>query len=328
MPSAIKVYMNILSIPIEEPERLFPNDLGEAQAKWRDLIRTWHPDRCPDSNAAAVTQRVNELYEAVMVKIAKGTWSLPNQVRFAYGDKTIEFNFLRKHLVGEATVYVGHKAMLYNYRDLPWWDTFTFASSTMQDEMGKYLPDIKYGPIVLNDGSSLLVLKKTEDQYLLKDLIARIDDPRQIAWIISSILNINCFLQYNGLCHNAITENALLCSPEHHSVALAGDWFFACKHGQKLSALPTDIYRRYATLVHGKIATQRIDRFQVRHLCGMLLDKVPIEIVPTPMREWANDIPRDGAIDEYKHWTTKVLIDSFGPRKFTPWNILRKDVYG
>ena len=229
--------MNILDIPIEEPERLFPNDLDEAHAKLRDLIKIWHPDRCSNSNAAAVTQRINELYAAVKTKIAAGTWSRPNQVCFAYSGKTIEFNFVRKHVMGEATMYVGNNALLYNYKDLPWWDTFTFASSAMQDEMGKYLPHIKYGPVVLDDGSSLLVIKKTEDQYLLRDLISRIDDARQVAWIISGILNINCFLQYNGLCHNAITEDALLCSPKYHSVALTGDWFFALQAGSETDSI-------------------------------------------------------------------------------------------
>ena len=73
-----------------------------------------------------------------------------------------------------------------------------------------------------------VVCPNLNKDILLKDLIEYHDiPPEHIAWIISRLLNIRCYLQHIGITHNCIDVNTVSVNPSNHWVWLFGGWWYA-----------------------------------------------------------------------------------------------------
>jgi hypothetical protein len=100
--------------------------------------------------------------------------------------------------------------------------------------MERYMPR-KRADFEARDGTMVLVIEKTPDVYRLRDLISALGgsiEPKHVAWMMNTVLNIACYLERAGLTHNAITPDSYFVSPKYHSGLLLGDWWFAAKAGQ------------------------------------------------------------------------------------------------
>jgi len=87
----------------------------------------------------------------------------------------------------------------------------------------------------------VLVVEKAPDQVPLRDLLEHLNgklSAEHTAWILSSLLNIACYLQYAALTHNAVSPDTFFVSPEAHSGALLGGWWYATAAGARIGALP------------------------------------------------------------------------------------------
>ena len=52
MPDSTRISAHdILSVPLNRPERLFPSNAAKARREFKSLARIWHPDHNADTNA-------------------------------------------------------------------------------------------------------------------------------------------------------------------------------------------------------------------------------------------------------------------------------------
>ena len=335
---------DILVIPVDQPEILFTGDEDEAKKEFRKLSSLWHPDRNPTADVR-VLAHINILYDKAVEKLSLGVWTIPGQVMFNTIDgKCFKFKYRSHREIDVGDMYVGDNFVIYSLfkdnEDLykngqKRIKSFKFANDKMKDEIKRFLPEI-HSELVTAD-RFVMVIKKTPDLLLLRDVITHFGgklDPKHVAWVVSRIYNLTCYLKYAGIVHSGISLDSYFISPEFHSGALLGDWWYATEAGKKLTALP-GVTASFCPndVLKAKLADSKIDlemtRAVGRELLGdiigskLLMDKD----IPKALIMWLRSPSKGNAFDEYEKWQSKVLIDSFGKRKFVELKLVANDIY-
>jgi len=331
----------LLAVPLDQPERLFENGLDAAKSAYHALLQSWHPDRGGD---AAVAAHLNRLYEAAVEKIKAGTWSKPGEMTIAtVAGGAIRLRYLRRHAfeLGEI-VYARHMVAFLvtnEYADLchsakRTIDGLGYRDGAMKAEMARFLPSIK-GCFETTDGRCVLVLGKTPDVFLLRDVLgacAGALDPRHVGWIMSAVYNLACYLDWAKLTHNAITADTVWISPQHHSALLLGGWWYAAPHGARLTALPTAVKAiTPPDILHTKRADHRLDLALVRALGRELLgDRTGMRLAamaPKAMADFLRQPTSAVAVRDYRTWKEAVLLPSFGAPRFVRLDVTESAIY-
>jgi hypothetical protein len=335
----------ILAIPAIEPERLFTGDPAAARAEYRKLASIWHPDHNPDARAAAVFDHIAGLYRRAESRLAGGTWLVPGLLKLtAVNGQAYEIRYRKRRPFELGDLFIGRGVVAYvltgEYTDL--WraatstvDGFRFANPAMQAEVARYLPS-PAGAFETRD-ASVLVIKKAAKHVLLADLLEHVGGtlaPEHMAWILSSLLNVACYLRYAGLTHNAISLDTYFVAPSDHSGALLGGWWYAAARGAKLRALPAQSLRLLPPdMLGAKRADPRLDLDLIRGVGRALLgDESGASLgrdgrVPAPLRHWLRLASSGDAVQEYDYWQRHVLTESFGARRFVPLHVSADAIY-
>lgn len=327
----------ILAIPVTEPERLFSSP-DAYKDEFRALAKKWHPDA---GGHADVFDRIAKLYDAAAAKVTKGEWHTPGllMVHTSKG-KDVKIRYLKKHATETGEMFISRTMVTHATRN-DFADVvhsakkiiggFTYASDRMRKEISRYLPVVSRA---FDAGDvQYMIMDKTPDLILLRDVINHYGgkiDPKHAAWIISSMLNLACYFEYAGLVHNAIGPDTYFISPPHHSGVLLGGWWYACKEGAKMVALPARTTRVMPVdILTKKKAEHRTDLTLIRAAGReMLGDPVGTRLdgVPKAMSQWLRYASSGSALKDYEEWG-KVLTESFGPRRFTEMKIEASDIY-
>jgi len=351
---------DLLKIPQARPERLFSNDPDEAKKQHRKLVSKWHPDQNPTVDER-VMAHVNVLYELAIFRIATDTWVIPGVITFKTVDgKKFQLKY-RSHCQFElGDIYVGDNLVAYSlfkdnedlYKNAKSViKNFKFADDKMKDEIKKLLPEIKAE--LETDDRLVMLIKKTPDQLLLSDVLdyykdlsvkAFLDrngngveaaDPKHVAWMVSRLFNLTCYLKYSKLVHSGITLDSCFISPEFHTVSLLGGWWYACKAGEQLNALPAiAVEFTPQSVIDKQLADHLIDLELVkaagRELLGDIVGSklVMNKNIPVPMVNWLREPAKGDAYEEFKVWQSKILVDSFGPRRYVELKLSANEVYG
>lgn len=211
---------------------------------------------------------------------------------------------------------------------------FKYASEKMEEEFSRYLPQIVGNFNTQN--KQVVIIKKTQDLLLLKDVMEWLskakDIDRYVAWIISTLLNLNCYLKYMGISHNDISVNTYFISPIHHSGFLFGGWWYSSLVGEKLHALPRSTMNLTSPRVlSSKIATKEIDQELIKNVGRTLLgDDTGMRLkrkAPETFVSWLRHPSDKNDFDEYSAWDG-VLEQSFGGRRFVKMEIDADMIYG
>lgn len=335
----------ILSIPPDQPERLFAGTIEEAKDQYRRLARFWHPDR----NQAAghrVFAHIQVLHAAAEKRILDGTWRANGLLRVVdLNGREFSLRYKKSHPFDLGHMYYGERtaawAMDLKYEALfrRGYDTITrdlnFENEYWEKEHRRHLPKI-LGTVRAAD-RFILVVQKDPDQYLLRDVLDALGgkmEPRHAAWIISSLLNVNCYLNFTGVVHHAIALDTWFVSPENHGGALLGGWWYAARDGQKVKQVPRrTLAVAPPALARDKKAIRRTDSALIRAVGRELLGDpggsklITDKDVPRAMADWLLGPSEDDAYAEYHRWYHKVLQDAFGPRRFVRLAIKASDIY-
>ena len=254
-----------------------------------------------------------------------------------------EFYYIRRYEFELGEMYINNQMVLYSV-DKKYLNLFNNAINTithfeyksekMEKEMSKYLPsfDWKYE----TDDRLWMTIKKTPDLLLLKDVIAYFGGKlgsRHVAWIMSTLHNLVCYLQYAKISHNGIATSSYFISPVHHSGALLGGWWYSVPVGERMIAVPRYTSRRCSIPPKsmawlGSIGTDlELIRAVGRESLGPL--PWPEKEIPKALGDWLTyTSPHGDAFEDYKIWDTEVLKDSFGPRRFVELSVTSTDLYG
>ncbi len=322
---------------------IFPGSAAEIQALYRKLIQRWHPDRNPDPQAKDVFVRIQTLHT-----LALGPAASKAVVSFETTDQ--DGRVFRFQGAAQAPFELGQWGRASNtlaYRVNPenqdLFENHTrvvkglrFASEAMRKGLEPLLPKIVGAPWGPTGG--LMVIKHDPQAIRLRDLYEHTKDaqdrmdPLHVAWIISGLFNVACYLENQGLAHHAIDLDTVWVVPERHEVALLGGWFYAQAFGRPIVALPTaSVAMAPASYLANKRAEQGFDLELVRALGRELLgdrrgQRLTEKQAPLPFIRFLQLPGAATAVDDYRGWK-EALKASFGPPKFVPMNVSVSHVY-
>ena len=328
-------------LKIDKPGDLFDRNIIECKKKYKELIKEYHPDS--KNGDTTVFEHITKLYEKAIGLLSNGLWEKSRYVEFKTSqNKTIMIEYQDLFLFELGTCYVCKTHIIYllksdkekyykNYIEKT--KKLKYENNDMEKVFKICMPDIQtYGK--LKTGEYYIVLKKTKDVFPLKNVLnyyKEIPD-RHIAWILSRLSSIACFIQYNHLVHNGINIENCFISPKYHSILLLGGWCYTTKENEKLIGTTKEIY----DLMPIKEKTKKISTIETdlesikaigRKLTGdedyqKMLDKN----LPKPIFNFLTKGSSHSAFTEMEEWD-KSLLKAYGERKFIPLYIDEKQIY-
>jgi len=330
----------------DEPFNIFDKD-SDIDKQFRTYAKMWHPDfNKTNPKASDVFNHIIELKNIAKDRIAKGSWISKNEMRI-YGEDHTEYRikFKKSHPFELGTMYISDSIIAYiidsKYNNF--YNNFVnqvsnlrYSSDKMKNEMNRFFPNI-IKTIATDDDKLIIIVRKTDDQFLLKDVINYFGDkidPRHVAWMISSLYNLCCYFEYKNISHLGISIDTCFVSMKYHSVSLLGGWWYTVNTGEKMigiaskdfSSLPKDVQT-------SKMSSRSCDLELLRAVGREALgDKHGMKLrinkdIPTPMSNWLIYPSKENAIKEYGIWYDKVLIDSYGKPKFIKCEISSDELY-
>ena len=334
----------ILLIKPENPELLFSGPHNLAAEK-KALAKKWHPDLNGDANSGAVFKHINMLFGAAKIKAENGVWDVPNQLilqKKATNAKVV-IRYQRRVPFELGEMFYGRTKVLFlinpGFKDMfeageRAISDLGYGSPRMEAEMKRFLPDHRTS-FEVSDGRLAYLMNKSGDVFLLKDIQAALGGlvhARHVAWILNATYNLACYLEHRGLTHNAISTETVFISPEHHSALLLGGWWYSCRKGQKLLALPAYTHRNApADVLREKKADYRLDLLLIKTMGRELLGDVTGMTLaqcgaPDPMVQFLRSPSTGSARQDYRAWGS-VVDASFGKRTFTEMAITENEIF-
>lgn len=336
----------LLGIAHNAPESLFSRDPLAAKRERQRLASLWHPDRNSDPRATEVLQHIQTLFDVAETKRRAGTWETPGlRVFTAQNGAQFELAYARRHAVDIGTLYVGRMVLAFEIahanRDLveraqAQLAGLSYATPEMRAEFARYFPE-QLRAVDTTTGT-VLVYRKTSDLLLLQDVLDHYKGKmpaRHVAWVISRLLNIACYLERQGkVAHNGIGLDSVFISPQHHSAALLGGWWFSTGLGQPLRAISrkASLYAPPDVLAQ-KVGDARTDLELIKALGRELLGASAgtylksDTTVPVALVDWLELSSSLDAVSAFKEWQGRVLLDAFGKRSFEELALTHSDIY-
>lgn len=333
-------------LKMQKPYELFKGDLKEAKQTYIELMKIYHPDlHKGDNSYIEVTSKINSLYKEAIEELENGRWIEPNFIKLKGTDnKNYSMKFKMSHEFELGNMYIGNNAVMYLVDEensdlienaLSVLKNLRYENESMKKEFEKYIPKV-ITTFKTTDEKIGMVVKKDEDLICLRDILKYFDekmDARSVTWILSSLYNISCFLNYNDIAHNGITINNYFISPENHSGALLGGWWYSKKLKEKMLGVSSELYDVMPHLVkESKESSAMLDLEGIRLIGRTLLgDESGIQLafdkeIPKPLSSWLREISVSNPFEEYTKWND-VIIKSFGERKFIEMKIDKEKLY-
>jgi hypothetical protein len=222
---------------------VFSNDINIIKKEYQKLAKEWHPDFNGNSlESNTVMTKINLLYEKALILIGENKWEGTNFIKIpCVNNKSYEIKYKVSYNFELGNMYVNDNIVVYivdgKHKDfykngISKIKNFKFVNDKMKEEMQRFLPIINEEFETI-DSQYGVILKKTPDLLLLKDVLQYYNNnipDKHVAWILSSLYNIACYIDYSNLAHNGITLSNYFISPKYHSGALLGGWWYAKEH--------------------------------------------------------------------------------------------------
>jgi hypothetical protein len=324
---------------------IFSNDKTKIKSEYKELSKRWHPDlngNSEQSNKAMST--INIFYAKALELLEKHEWEKSNYTLLKTIDKkTFEINYKSVFDFELGKFYVCDKAIVFlvgkkfsslyeNYKRTI--KNLKYPSDKMKEEIERFIPKI----ILEFETIDYYVMKieKEDSTFSLIDVHRfynnQIPD-KHVAWILSRLYNLVCFLDYNKISHNALTIESLFVNPEHHGIFLYGGWWFSCPLGTQLRSVPKKVYNTMPYQSKSTaVADRRIDLETIRMVARQLLgDEYGAKIlgnreIPQVIKDWVLGKSGKTALGEYQLWD-ETLNEAYGKRVFIKMDINRTNLY-
>lgn len=347
---------DILAIDAECPEALFPGDADAIEREFHRLLMVWHPDRCQDSRATEVTAHLIGLHRLLAARrepaagMSRGGVAVPwlgplcipdplSHVLECGDGRTRVFRVRSERPFELGTALIGDSFVVFLVRpDCE--DLFTagrhaigrlrYADAAMEREMARHLP-VVIECFSTTDGRFALVVAKGADDMPMADVCRVCDesvDPRHVAWMLSSLHHVACYLAYARISHNSLSPDTCFVSPRRHAVTVLGGWWYATAFGESFRALPDwTMSNIQGTLLDGRRGDPRVDLTLIRAIGRRLLGPVGLRNAPAAMRQFLEAPASGDAVAIYRDWSERVLTESFGGRRFVDFRLNSEHVY-
>ena len=315
---------------------LFTNDSVKAKKEFKVLAQMYHPDRNKSKQAEEVFKKIKELYNTAKGMIESGKWAESDCIEFDTKDgKRKKLKFIKECKFELGVQYISSSIITYvlEAQNKKYFDnaikrigSLGYEHDAMEKEFSRYFPEF-IETFETEEGKWVLVIKKTKDLIRLQDLLdfykGNIND-RHVAWMMSRLSNICCFIEYNGITHNGISLENCFVSPEYHSIALLGGWWYCVGRGEKMFGTQKQIYDIMGPLTKtNKIGSVTTDLESVKLIGRTLLGKTQ---APDSFRNWLNSGSSGIARNEYTKWS-QALDRAYGERRFIKLEATEQEVY-
>jgi hypothetical protein len=325
---------------------LFTNDKNIMKSEYVALSKKWHPDCNGNSEESnKVMTKINLFYNKAIDLFENNLWEGKKFIQLYLNNyQTLPINYNANYdfelgtyfTCNDKIIYViekEHEKFFINYKNSL--AKLKFANDSMKKEFGRYLPfDVKY--FKTNDEKFIISIKKPDGFILLRDILnfynGKIPD-RHVAWILSTLYNIVCFLYYNNISQNGINLDNYFISPSNHSGALLGGWWYCTEFNKKMIGMPKEIYNILPPNIKSDKMGNIISDLESVRLIGrqLLGERSSYNIklrkdIPEPFVNWLLLGSNNNAIEEYERWG-KILTDSYGKRHFVEMKISENNLY-
>jgi hypothetical protein len=192
------------------------------------------------------------------------------------------------------------------------------------------MPHVKIWSRHISLDRSYIAVSKEPNEYPM-DLFLKAYQERltwkDIAWMISRMIDLCCFLNVNNLVLNGFAEENLFINPDNHSIHIYGGWWYAGEAGTKdMIGTCNAVY----SVMTSKNKTDHIndpltDIESIRTISRRLIEgKADI---PEPLMKWINAGSSNDPIEEYSRWNNALDDGRTGPRHFTVFNAKPEEIY-
>lgn len=321
---------------------IFDENESLCKARYRELTKIYHPDA--KNGDRDLFEHITELYKKALELIQDGKWEKSNYISLKTDkNKHLQITYQTKYQFELGICYVCCKHVIYilekdkekYYRNyLEKVKSLKYATPEMETVMKRTMPLIISNGR-LDTGEYYIVLSKTEDVYPLKNLLSYMNEipGKHVAWIISRLSSICCYLEYNHFVHNGIDINSCFVSPKYHSILLFGGWWYTSKIGDRLLGTTKEIFDLMPVVAKTEKKANTITDLESVKLIGRTLfnEKTCRTLnertdIPKPIKDFLIRGSGDDAITEMSIWDEN-LNKAYGQRKFIELNVTEKDIY-
>lgn len=308
--------------------------------KFLELAKKYHPDSSNDARAKEVFEHISELRDEALDNIRNGRWQKTGCIYFAMKrGGWVTFPYVSETDFELGTTYVGRNQIMYRFDEdqLKFYENavkrmknLRFADEGMREEFTPILPRlIRDGLTEAGDG--IIIIEKKKDEYPLSEIFDKLKPAmgaRHIAWIISRLCNICCYLQYARISHNGLTLDNLFIDPVDHNILLYGGWWYAVPEDDRLIGTTTEVFDiMSARCKNEKRAECVTDQEMVREIAktlagnkSMVFKKGEQTDIPAPMAAFIRNGSGGNAFEEFAIWNNTLDL-SWGKRKFVEMHI-------
>lgn len=317
---------------------IFEKDsLTGIRSQYYDMAKSIHPDVCTLPGAEAAFGVLTRLRNDALTCIRAGTWGKTGRL---YLDDTQSISYRNAKPFEFGTRYSGMTNIVYAfYQGKEKWANlfrqkiyeFSFLDAAMKGAYTDRIPRIEK-VLTMTDKRTAVILKKNPNEYPMDLFLSAYRGKiggRDIAWMISRMVDLCCLLYVNGLVHNGIAVDNLYICPKDHYICLYGGWQYAAKIGEKMAGTTKEIYNLMPTISRTtKMATQITDMECVRNIFRKMIYEYcnPAEAIPYEVMKWVNDGSTDDPIYEYERWN-HALDKAYGQRKFQVFSANADEIY-
>lgn len=338
----------ILSIPLNKPEELFSGVEKDVKKAYKKLSVMWHPDKRKDNSlkAGEVFSHIHNLYVEALKKEKAGILGENVNVlniKTTEG-KEFRFKYMKEKSFEMGHYYIAKKFVIWVFKKEYKEDVeagilniknLNYADHRMKEEFSRYVPIVH--KVLNTENEYIVVLEKNAAFLNLGDVLQQQGgkiDAKQVAWIMSRIYNNVCFIHFNKIMHGGLNVDNIFINPETHEVMLLGGWWYSRKENVKLTMLSKEsVDVAPLSLMNSKKAELLLDMELIKKIGRQLLGDVTgmnleaKNLAPKAFVNWLRDSSTKSVFDEYGIWMNKVLVDSFGKRKFVEFKVSEKDLY-
>lgn len=253
-----------------------------TRKEYLELAKQYHPD---NGGTAEEFAHVEMLYHRP---------PKPNQVQI----ENVRFSYISQ----TGDIYIGKSSVLFRTAVPISIPKYSFPDTKVQLEMMKYLP------VFVRHSTSYVIVGKANGLHHLPPVLDKIIGTPHASWILSSLYNLLCYLEWAGITHNDIQVDNIWIDPVAHSAHLLGGWWFWAPVDAPLSHLP----QSSLPAPKNKLASHIVDLRLIKQL-GLQLngDRTGMTLSRSPKVDFLRKPSSGSALSDYKQW-----IACLGERKF------------
>lgn len=315
---------------------IFPNDPKQLPLIYKELCKQFHPDSCGDPRATDAFATLQIFYKEASAVVGTGVWEGSRYVEIkTTTGKTLQINYLYHAIFELGDCYVCNRNIIYifDFSKKKYYNNYikqikniSFADKDMEKMFKPLFPEVVSEYDTPNE-KHVIVLKKTEDVYPLRCVIenfykGNIPDTH-LAWMMSRLMNIGCYLKYNGQVHNGINIDNCFVSLNFHTILLPGGWWYATKEGEPMIGTTAEIYNIMPPKVKADKVSSSITDIESIKAFGR---KYLASTAPDAFKAFTVSGTGEDSMKEMEKWDS-ALIDSFGKRRFIKIDATAKEVY-